>query len=44
VDLLERGWGYWAIALHSIVLGAFWTLVVYGVYRLIFTGVSRGRV
>lgn len=38
-DLLERGWGYWAVALHSIVLGAFWTLVIYGLYRL-----NRGAV
>ncbi|GMV90611.1 MAG: hypothetical protein AMXMBFR82_03890 [Candidatus Hydrogenedentota bacterium] len=43
VDLLERGWGYWAIALHSIVLGAFWTLVIYGVYRLIWGMVQRRR-
>jgi hypothetical protein len=35
VDLLERCFGYWAVALHSIVLGAFWTLVVYAVYRLV---------
>lgn len=35
VALLQRGWGYWAVALHSIVLGAFWTLVIYGVYRVI---------
>ncbi|MCC6698944.1 MAG: hypothetical protein IT365_25195 [Candidatus Hydrogenedentes bacterium] len=34
VALLERGWGYWAVALHSILLGTFWTLVIYGVYRV----------
>jgi hypothetical protein len=43
VDLLERGWGYWGIALHSIVLGAFWTLVVYAVYRVIRGAVQRRR-
>ncbi|MCC6698943.1 MAG: hypothetical protein IT365_25190 [Candidatus Hydrogenedentes bacterium] len=35
VALLERGWGYWAVALHSILLGTLWTLVIYGVYRVI---------
>jgi hypothetical protein len=43
VNLLEHGWGYWAIALHSIVLGAFWTLVVYGVYLLVRAAVERRR-
>lgn len=44
VDLLERGWGYWAVALHSIVLGAFWTLAIYAVDPLVWGAIQRRRV
>lgn len=34
LHLVESGYGIYALLLHSLVLGAFWTLAIYGLYRL----------